>query len=164
MTKNLSGIIRKLPSTALAALLMLYFLTSCDKNRFYDQSIKIPGHGWHMDSIAQFTVDVEDNSRFYSFYINIRNNTDYDYSNFYLFLNTTLPDGELARDTIELALADKTGKWLGKGFGRLKDNQMLVRPNLQFPAKGIYVFGIQHAMRDTILTGIENVGIRIEKW
>ena len=111
-----------------------------------------------------FELEVMDTLGFYSFYINLRNTTDYTYSNFYLFLNTTLPDREHARDTIELILADKKGKWIGKGSGRLRDNQILIRPNLHFPLKGKYVFGIQHAMRDTILTDIKNIGIRIEKW
>ncbi|HPX34797.1 MAG TPA: gliding motility lipoprotein GldH [Bacteroidales bacterium] len=149
-------------------LLFIYasicLVTSCDQNRFFDQSVKIPETGWHLDSVAMFELEVMDTLGFYSFYINLRNTTNYTYSNFYLFLNTTLPDGEHARDTIELILADKKGKWIGKGSGRLRDNQILIRPNLHFPLKGKYVFGIQHAMRDTILTDIKNIGIRIEKW
>lgn len=136
---------------------------SCDRNRFYDRSVSIPGNGWHKDSTALFNVDVKDTVGLYRVLINLRNNNDYLYNNFYLFLNSTLPNGDLARDTIELILADRTGKWLGRGFGRIKDNQVEVRYGLRFPQKGNYTFEIEQAMRDTILAGIVNVGIRIEK-
>jgi len=115
-----------------------------------------------MDSTARLEVEIDDTIQSFSFFINVRNNDNYPYRNLYLFLNSLLPGGERARDTIELLLADRSGKWLGKGFGQLKDNQIKVRSDLRFPTKGTYLFEIEHAMRDTVLTGIENIGIRIE--
>lgn len=152
----------KIPSILLPLLLLLV-IQSCDSHRYFDESVKIPDDGWHKDSTAFFNVEIEDTIRFYSFFINLRNNNDYPYSNFYLFLNSRLPDGDLAKDTIELTLADRTGRWLGKGFGRIRDNQIKVRSRLKFPRKGSYVFEIEQAMRDTTLAGIESVGIRIER-
>jgi gliding motility-associated lipoprotein GldH len=136
---------------------------SCDSSRYYDQSVKTSADGWHSDSTIILEVEVKDTLQLFDFYINLRNNSDYRYSNFYLFLNTIFPDGAMARDTIELTLADRTGKWLGKGFGSFSDHQVKVRPDLRFPAAGKYIFEIEQAMRDTSLVGIENVGIRIEK-
>jgi len=144
----------------LFSLLALY---SCDKKRFYDESAKIPVNGWHKDSIAVFNIQITDTLQFYKFFINLRNNENYRYSNFYLFLNTRLPNDLRTRDTIEMILADFTGKWLGKGFGTLRDNQILIRENLRFPRKGTYHFTIEQAMREEVLKGIENVGIRVER-
>lgn len=144
-------------------LILVTVAFSCDRSRFYDHTVNVPGDGWHKDSTAVFNVEISDTIGLYKFYINLRNNNDYLYSNFYLFLNSTLPNGELARDTIELTLADRSGKWLGKGFGRLKDNQVEVRYGLRFPLRGNYLFEIEQAMRDTVLVGIENIGIRIER-
>jgi len=144
-------------------VIVLFITLSCDSSRLFDHSVNLPPEGWHMDSTATFRIEVTDTIALSSFFINLRNNNDYSYRNFYLFLNTTFPDGILARDTIELILADRTGKWLGKGFGRIRDNQIEVRTGLRFPQSGTYIFGIEQAMRDTLLTGIENVGIRIEK-
>jgi gliding motility-associated lipoprotein GldH len=81
----------------------------------------------------------------------------------YLFLNTRLPNSNLTRDTIELVLADVNGKWLGKGFGAIKDNQIPVRNNLIFPIKGEYIFGIEQAMREETLVGLVDIGIRVEQ-
>lgn len=144
-------------------LILMLVMLSCDSSRMFDHSVNIPAEGWHMDSTATFNIEVSDTVALNNFYINLRNNNDYSYRNLYLFLNTTFPDGKLARDTIELILADRAGKWMGKGFGRIKDNQIIVRAGLRFPHSGTYVFGIGQAMRDTLLVGIENVGIRIEK-
>lgn len=144
---------------------LLFFLTfySCDSKRFFDETTKIPVNGWHKDSAAVFNMKVIDTLQFYKFFINLRHNDNYRYSNFYLFLNTRLPNGLYTRDTIEMILANFTGKWLGKGFGTLRDNQILIRENLRFPRKGTYHFSIEQAMREEVLKGIENVGIRVER-
>lgn len=139
-------------------------LESCDPKRIFDQTQKVPSKGWHMSQPVYFEHSMDDTLGFYLFYLTVRNNTSYPYSNFYVFLTSYLPDGQVTRDTIELILADLTGKWTGKGAGRIKDNRFLIRSDLKFPFKGLYRFEITHGMRDTLLKGIENVGIRIEKW
>lgn len=144
-------------------IIVLTALNSCDKKRFFDESTKIPVNGWHKDSAAAFHLEISDTLQFYKFFINLRHNDNYRYSNFYLFLNTRLPNGTHTRDTIEMTLADFTGKWVGKGFGTLRDNQILIRENLRFPRKGIYHFTVEQAMREEVLKGVENVGIRVER-
>ncbi len=160
MRKNLHKYIKTTGILGIASFVM--FLCSCDANRFYDQSLELPASGWHKDSIAAFTVNVEDTSRLYNFYITIRNTDKYPYRNFYLFLSTRLPNDNVTRDTLELILADKEGKWLGKGFGSVKDNQVQIRKNLLFPLSGPYHFRIEQAMRQETLQGISDIGVRIE--
>lgn len=143
-------------------IVAVFVFFACDANMFYDQSQAIPESGWDKDSTAYFTVDVEDTARLYDFYITLRNTDEYAFRNFYLFLTTHLPNQNTTRDTLELILADKEGKWLGSGFGAIKDNQIQVRKNLKFPLKGNYRFGITQAMRREKLKGITDIGIRIE--
>lgn len=138
-------------------------LFSCDKNRLFDETVNIPSTGWHKDSTAVFNIEIADTLRFFRFFVNLRHNDNYRYSNFYLFLNTHMPNGLHTRDTIGMTLADFTGKWLGKGFGTLRDNQILIRENLRFPSKGTYHFSIEQAMREEVLKGVENIGIRVER-
>lgn len=80
-----------------------------------------------------------------------------------MFIDTHFPQGIHTQDTIELILADNTGKWYGKGFGKIKEYQVLIRKAVTFPVTGIYNIGIVQGMRDKNLQGIEDVGIRIEK-
>ncbi|MCF8366077.1 MAG: gliding motility lipoprotein GldH [Bacteroidales bacterium] len=147
-----------------AALFLLTGLTlaSCDPSKMYDHSQKVPDSGWYTDSAVQFSLHMTDTLQAYNFYITVRNNDDYPYRNLYLFFNTSLPNRNITRDTIELILADTDGRWIGKGFGALRDNKILIRRNLMFPLKGVYQFGIEQAMREDCLLGITDVGIRIE--
>jgi gliding motility-associated lipoprotein GldH len=142
---------------------ILLTLVACDTNQLYDQSAGIHADGWHKDTVAVFEVEVTDTTTFYNFYINVRNNDDYAFRNLYLFLTTRMPNNNRTRDTLELILADPQGNWLGKGFGALHDNQILVRRNLSFPLAGSYTFSLQQAMRQDVLKGITDAGIRIEQ-
>ena len=60
-------------------------------------------------------------------------------------------------------LADEKGKWLGKGFGYIRDNRIPYKRNIRFPFKGYYKFEIKQAMRTDDLKGISSIGVRIEK-
>jgi gliding motility-associated lipoprotein GldH len=79
-----------------------------------------------------------------------------------MFLHTTFPDGNQTHDTIELVLSYPDGRWIGKGSGSMRDNNILLNNNLHFPAKGNYRFEIEQAMRESVLEGITDVGIRFE--
>ncbi|MBU2649820.1 MAG: gliding motility lipoprotein GldH [Bacteroidetes bacterium] len=143
-------------------VLFLFFI-SCDRGRLYDRSFSVADQIWHMDSAMVFSVEVDDSLSLYRFYLNIRHNTDYPFSNIFLFLDTRFPNGNTARDTLECILADKQGRWYGTGGGRIRDNQILIREGLKFPRNGEYLFKITQGMRETGLEGMEDVGIRIEK-
>ena len=140
---------------------MSIVLFACNMNSIYDESITIEKNSWYKEDLAKFEVAIDDTLQTYDFYVNIRNTTDYRYSNLYIFLNTRFPNNNLSRDTIEFMLADIEGKWLGKGWGAVKENSILLSTNMRFPLKGIYEFRLQQAMRVDTLKGISNVGIRV---
>lgn len=142
--------------------IIVFTFLSCGDPGILDQSVKIPPDGWHKDTTALFVFENQDTILQHSFAINIRHTDDYAYRNLYLFLNTLLPNGRLTRDTIEILLADKEGQWLGQGFGKLRDYRFEVRNDLVFPLKGKYQFTIEQGMREEVLTGISDVGVRIE--
>ena len=144
-------------------LIVVFSMVSCSFNDVYNENISIADGIWAHDEAARFEVDIEDTLSDYSFYINIRNDIDYRYSNLYVFMQTRFPNGNLTRDTIEFVLADDSGKWLGKGWGRVKENKVKLKDNLMFPLSGKYVFLIQQGMREESLTGITDVGLIFEK-
>jgi gliding motility-associated lipoprotein GldH len=69
----------------------------------------------------------------------------------------------MERDTVELTLADASGKWLGSGMGDIWDNRVLFKQSFRFPEKGTYQFALEQAMRVDPLPQVMDVGIRIEK-
>ena len=144
-------------------LLIVTVLSSCvNKNVIFDESVVISNAAWNNQDFPYFDVNVEDTTSAYNFYLNIRHLENYRYSNFYMFLHTTFPDGNQTHDTIELVLSYPDGRWIGKGSGSMRDNNILLNNNLHFPAKGNYRFEIEQAMREPVLEGITDVGVRFE--
>ncbi len=138
--------------------------SSCgNKNVIFDESVVINNASWNNQEFPYFDVNVEDTLSTYDFYLNIRHLENYRYSNFYMFLHTTFPDGNQTHDTIELILAYPDGRWIGKGTSSMRDNKILLNDNLCFPLKGNYHFEIEQAMREPVLEGITDVGICFEK-
>lgn len=136
---------------------------SCDSSRVFDSYQEVPDSEWHKDSLFIFNIPITDTIRNHNLLIGIRNETSYPYSNLWLFVEIIQPGGEVMRDTVEVALADLSGRWLGKGISGLKSIQSMYRRNIFFPVPGEYTIVLQHGMRDETLTGIHDVGIRIEK-
>ena len=143
---------------ALAAL-----LASCDRSVVYEVHQALPSAGWPAAEALSFEASVSDTTSLHNMYINVRNTTDYGFSNLYLFLNIEFPDGTLLRDTLECTLAEKDGKWTGKGLGKIRSNRFLFRTDVWFPVAGAYFFSIEQALRTDQLEGISDIGLRIER-
>jgi gliding motility-associated lipoprotein GldH len=119
--------------------------------------------GWAISDSIEFAVDITDTITPANFILSVRHNTDYGFSNIYFFLNTFYPGNSYSRDTIQLLLAGKDGKWYGKGFGQLREVEVMLREGVVFPVKGTYRFSFVQAMRVGSLRGVEDIGIRIER-
>ncbi|HNW88893.1 MAG TPA: gliding motility lipoprotein GldH [Bacteroidales bacterium] len=152
---------KKIP--IIVAFFLLIF-SSCGSGILIDRNKKIENSVWKSDDIVKFSVNVPDTVQLYNFYIDIRNSSDYKYSNIFLFLKTLYPNGMYSVDTIECMLADNTGKWLGKEHGKIIDNRVLFRQGIRFKLSGNYSFEFEQAMREPELEGIEDFGIRIDKF
>ncbi len=142
---------------------ILLVMAACGRSSLYDEMVTLPEEGWYKDELAKFEVMIDDTVQGYDFYLNIRNDVEYRYSNLYLFMITRFPNGNVSRDTLECILATPEGKWLGKGWGAVKENTLLLNPNMRFPLKGKYEFLFQQAMRTDTLKNITDIGIRIIK-
>lgn len=143
--------------------IMLCIFFSCDPKRVFEEYKAVERKGWHKDSAMVFTVDLQDNYHEYSMYLNVRNRGTYPNRNIWLSISTHFPDGRLRTDTVEILLADPSGRWKGSGIGDLFDNQILYRKDMKLKVRGKYRFVIKQAMRPLRLEGIQDVGLRLEK-
>jgi gliding motility-associated lipoprotein GldH len=135
---------------------------SCDKTRVYEKNIKIPKFAWDMNDVLKFEVPITDTASSYNLYFNIRNASGYAYSNLFLFFTVRAPNGKAERDTVEIELADQTGRWKGDGLGDIWDNKVLFKRDFRFPVSGTYFFEMEQAMRVNPLKYIMDAGIRVE--
>ena len=150
------------------SLLCGTILISCDKERVFDQYESFPNE-WNRDSVAEFTFEAPDTLNNYNLFLNLRNNSDYKYSNLYLITEINFPNGRVISDTLQYEMAEPSGKWLGTGFGDVKESKLWYKENFQFTESGEYLVTVQQAMRhrDSVggiqnLQGITEVGFRIE--
>jgi gliding motility-associated lipoprotein GldH len=144
-------------------LSILAGIVACDRRRVFEAYRELDKNGWNKDSVLVFKVNLTDTIKNNNLFVNIRNKGTYPYSNIFLFMTIGSPDGKMVTDTVEFTLADPSGRWKGSGIGGLHDNQIPYKSSVYFPRKGIYTFQIKQGMRDNVLQGISDVGIRIEK-
>ncbi len=141
--------------------LMLAF-TACTTDSFNKRTV-IPEAEWAQENRVEFDVTIDDTLSPYAFGIGLRHLENYRYSNLFVFLHTTKPNGYRTIDTIECTLATPEGRWIGKSSGSMRDLTVPLRYDLQFPLKGNYHFEIEQAMREPKLKGISDIGLYIEK-
>lgn len=138
-------------------------LLGCSSGSIVQDKFTIDDAEWHMDEVFTSQFVVTDTLTPYDFFLNVRNGGNYPYANLHVFVTTMYPNGKKAIDTVNCPLADKQGRWLGSGLGDVLDSRILYRYNKPFPMSGKYTITLQHAMRDTLLPAILNMGLSIEK-
>ena len=144
-------------------------ISSCDSNRIFDEYKTVPNQ-WHKDSIIEFEITPPDSTNAYNLFVNLRNTSEYKYSNLFLIVEMNFPNGKKVKDTLEYQMAKPSGEFLGTGFSDVKENKLWYKEGVVFNESGNYLVSIQHAMRangqvDGVenLEGITDVGFRIEK-
>ena len=144
-------------------LLFTLSFSSCDQNRIFEENIDIPRAAWEKANKLKFEVAITDTITPCNLFINIRNSSNYQFSNIYMFVDITFPNGKIYRDTVEGRLADVNGQWTGSGLGDIWDNKIPYKQSVRFPQTGKYIFEIEQAMRMDTLEDILDAGLRLEK-
>jgi len=145
-----------------AATVACFAFMGCGPEAVYSEQFEVDGAGWLASEELAFNWTVEDTLERYDFFVDLRHDQTYPFSNIYLFLEFTFPNGKIARDTLGCDLADERGQWYGSGFGNLVDHRIGFREATQFPLTGSYQMTLRHAMRTDPLPGISDVGFRLE--
>ena len=147
-------------------ILILSFVlmsVSCNSDVVFTESFEIAGKNWRLSDIPSFDVPINDTLNSNNIWLMIRTGSAYPYRNIYLFVTASTPDGKTITDTLQYDLADEKGNWYGKGFGDIHALNLPYKTNVYFPLKGTYMFKIQHGMRIENLTGVYDIGLKVEK-
>lgn len=150
-----------------AVLGLLFYVAACKPPKLdtYEKNLEIPGHSWKSDYIPSFELNIapEDTGYFYTLYANVRHRDSYPFSNLWLVIRITSPDNKVDSQRVELPLEDFTGKWLGSGTDDIFEHRVLINQRGVFAKPGAYKFSFQQNMRQDPLSGVMNVGLRIQK-
>jgi len=137
-------------------------ISSCDKEKVFDEIVAIPSDGWAADKVIKFDMPVNDINKTFDILLHFRNSGSYEYSNVWLFIETKSPNGNSLLDTFEIKLSDDSGKWLGKGIGDVNNMFVPYKQNILFPVRGIYQVSVTQAMRDSTLGHVLDFGLRLQ--
>jgi gliding motility-associated lipoprotein GldH len=159
-----------LKSKFLILLLISILMISCNDTTEFNQYKAVENSSWKSGEKINFTFEVKDTILSKNLFINIRNNSDYAFSNLYLITALKFPNNSLVIDTLQYEMADASGMFLGNGFSELKENKLFYKERKVFPVSGNYSLTIRHAMRKNgemkaieKLFGVQDVGFSIEK-
>ncbi len=140
--------------------LFLFILSGCSDKEVYSGFHSFKNAKWDKNDLCRFEIQITDTINPKDIFIETRNNNEYPYQNIWLFVKIETPTGNSRQDTLNCELADNFGKWRGEGIN-LYEMNFLYEKSIVFSQKGIYTFTIQQGMRDDVLTGISDVGIKL---
>ena len=150
-------------------IILALAIISCDSSQVFDEYKEISSN-WNKNDQARFNIVSPDTTKHYNLFVNIRNTSDFKYSNLFLVVEMNFPNGKIVKDTLEYLMAKPSGEFLGTGFTDIKENKLFYKEDFVFKESGDYIVNIQHAMRKNgsvkgieNLEGITDVGFRIEK-
>jgi len=154
---------KKISFFIILTLCSLFIVSGCKQKTLFNDTKKMSDEKWSMYDPATFNCTVKDTLEAYDVTFSLRTSTDYQYRNIYLFVLTTFPSGTSQTDTVQYAVTNAKGEWIGKGAGDIRELTMHYKSNVFFPEKGPYQFRIIHGMRDADLKGVYDFGMKIRK-
>lgn len=137
-------------------------LASCQDNSVIDDNKEITARNWTYIRKVSIPVTIEDASKEYNLYMNLRHTADYKYSNIFVLVHQISAGAKTITERKEFQLAYPDGEWLGSGSGNLYTYQLPFKEKYKFPKAGTYTFQFEQNMRDNPLREIRNVGLRVE--
>lgn len=152
-------------------MLIIVLFISCDKKQFFSEYRELEGT-WKKTDTLRFTFEQNDTVNPYHLFLNVRNNSEYPFSNLFLIVSLKEPGKKplIKIDTLEYLMANPDGTLIGKGFSDVKESKLWYIENHKFKKSGKYKIEIVQAVRETgkvegvaDLKGITEIGIRIEK-
>ena len=150
------------------SVLILGLIFGCSKPHFFMEYRNFEGQ-WPASEKVVFAL--KDSTDWpVNMMIYIRNNQHYPFSNLFLIAQLKTGDSLLLCDTLEYAMANAEGQWLGKGFLELKESKLWWKEKYKLPrAKNLNV-QLEHALRFNDseqgmdpLEGIISVGFAVEE-
>ncbi|MDT8346159.1 MAG: gliding motility lipoprotein GldH [Flavobacteriaceae bacterium] len=147
----------------------LIALAACSKDASVISSDRITyPKAWEANAHAIFSFSISDTTTPHNIYFNLRTTEAYPFNNLFLITELALPHGKVLGDTLEYAMAYPSGKLMGTGFGKLKENVLIYKENYTFEEVGEYHLKVRHAMRSnnqitpvSPLSGVTDFGYQI---
>ncbi len=136
-------------------------LNSCDHSTIYNESEVLKDAKWSETDTLFAQFEVNDSLHYHNVYLCTRVNALYPNSNIYFKVILTGPTGQHVTEIKSFEITDKTGKWLGKGFGDLHSYELPLFKDLTIKQFGKYRVKVIPYMRKDVVVGIHDRGIKV---
>ncbi len=148
---------------SILAIPFLLLQSSCVEEAFFEVHKPIPESSWQKEQRIDFEVEMSDTNQIYSVNLYIRHTEYYPWSNLWVMMHTTFPDGKESKKRIELELAEASGKWFGECSGDNCEIYLPIQAKARFNQMGTYRFGVEQIMRSDNLEGVLDVGLQLDE-
>ncbi|WP_165851306.1 gliding motility lipoprotein GldH [Brumimicrobium aurantiacum] len=145
----------------IAVLGLVLSIQSCGEQPYYDQAHTFEDQSWDKGDTAIFEVNVDDSVKVHDFILSLRTTKEYLYSDLWIYILVTAPDGTTSKVAQKIPLANPDGSWIGKVSGTLVESRLRF-DSKAFPIKGKYVFKLLNATQEESIPYVEDISLRIE--
>ena len=114
-----------------------------------------------MTDTVRLTLTVKDTATACDLALILRHTDRYAYQNLWVFVQSADSLSPVKVDTVQAILADDRGRWLGTRAGRYYSGFVTIAHDLHYTAPGAYTYTLVHGMRDSVITGIADIGLEI---
>ena len=129
---------------------LVFVFIACTKNT-KSEYYSFDNKTWNSDSIVLFKYFISDTTKKYDLLLKIRHTVDYEFQNLFLFLDNG------TKDTVEIILSNKKGKWFGSGVIDVREIEYVIAKNTLFSKKGEHYLKVEQAMRYGPVEKIRNL-------
>lgn len=143
-------------------VLLICGLTACKEAPYYADTYVFTNGVWGSGEMPSFSFEANDSLGRYDMSFVLRLNNDYDYQNMWILMHTTLPEGTISTDTINLQVCDEKGRWLGKKSGATYTFTGLFAYQHRFETLGEYKIRMEHAVMNPELKGVLDMTLLVE--
>ncbi len=139
-------------------------LAACQGNTIYHSYQPVPTEGWAKSDTLVYTLPDSIQAGNYLAEINIRCHESYPYRNLWLAIDYNLQDSlTFTTDTLQLFVANIKGEKAENSPGRLHQYILPYDKLLSISQKSGRSFYIRQLMADSLLTGVSDAGIHLQK-
>ncbi len=159
--KNKKNIFRSKIFFVLKFTFFLFFF-SCSKNKtVFEKNYDIAQHRWLYKDTLNFNFNITDTSALYDIQLTVRHDNTYPFQNLYTHISTQFPNAMRLQQTLNLDLADNTGKWEGNVSGSHATFKTNIQENAFFNALGKHTITLEQFTRRDTLVGIDQIGLML---
>lgn len=151
-------------TVAVAAVALSCLLAACNPLTLVHTYAHVDGAVWRRADTLLIESELLDTGRVGRMYIDVRSDSRYPYANLGVLIEGTGPDSTVVFPQKEVDVQLNDGYEHADGGSNRESIRISEMPvgTLRMDKPGVYRFRIVQSMTDSILTGISDVGLRIE--